>query len=86
MLPAPLDLDPSAIPIKQIPAALSALAALQSALAARLMMAPPAAPTSDGDKDNLLTVRECAQRLRRSTKWSTLGDQLRRCAARPRTR
>jgi hypothetical protein len=32
MLPAALDLDPSEIPINQIPAALSALAALQSAL------------------------------------------------------
>jgi predicted DNA-binding transcriptional regulator AlpA len=69
MLPTSLDLDPSAIPISQIPAALSALAALQSALAARLMIAPAAAPASDVDKDNLLTVRECAQRLRRSTKW-----------------
>ncbi len=69
MLPLKLDLDPSSIPISQIPAVLSALAALQSALAARLMTPPPAAPSTDVGKDTLLTVRECAQRLRRSTKW-----------------
>jgi hypothetical protein len=50
MLPAALDLDPWAIPISQIPAALSALAAFQSALAARLMIPEPAAPASDVDK------------------------------------
>jgi len=69
MLPAALDLDPSAIPINQIPAVLSALAAFQSALAARLLIPEPAPPASDVDKDRFLTVRECAQRLRRSTKW-----------------
>src|SRR5579872_403568 len=69
MLPAALDLDPSAILMSQIPAVLSALAAFQSALAARLMSPAPAVPASASDKDTLLTVRECAQRLRRSTKW-----------------
>lgn len=72
MLPEVLRMDPSAIPTNQIPAVLSALAALQGALAARLIASPQ--PATDGsvagnDHDTLLTVGETAERLRRSPKW-----------------
>lgn len=68
MLPD-LHIDPASIPAGEIPAVLSALAALQAALAARLMT--PAAQVKVGadDSDTLLTVEETAARLRRSTKW-----------------
>lgn len=72
MPPDVLNIDPSAIPADQIPAVLTALAALQSALAARLMATPRAATrvsVADDDHDTLLTVREIAKRLRRSPKW-----------------
>ena len=62
--------DPDSIESTQIPAALTALAALQSALAARLISTPSPnhEPTTETE-DRMLTVRECAERLRRSTKW-----------------
>ncbi|WP_333650172.1 helix-turn-helix transcriptional regulator [Candidatus Binatus sp.] len=72
MLPEVLHIDPSAIPSDQIPAVLSALAALQGALAARLIASPEAATkgsVADNDHDTLLTVAETAERLRRSPKW-----------------
>ena len=62
--------DAASLPAEQIPAALTALVAWQSQLAARLMTAtaPAAISGVDGD-DKLLTVEETAKRLRRSTKW-----------------
>jgi predicted DNA-binding transcriptional regulator AlpA len=72
MLPEVLHIDPSAIPADQIPAVLCALAALQGALAARLIVTLEAATdvsASDKDHDSLLTVAETAERLRRSPKW-----------------
>jgi predicted DNA-binding transcriptional regulator AlpA len=72
MLSEVLHLDPSAIPADQIPAVLSALAALQGALAARLIASPQPATNgsvADNDHDTLLTVAETAERLRRSPKW-----------------
>jgi hypothetical protein len=72
MLPEVLHIDPSAIPEDQIPAVLSALAALQGALAARLIASPQVATNgsvADNDRDTLLTVAETAERLRRSPKW-----------------
>ena len=75
MLPD-LHIDPASIPAGDIPAALSALAALQAALAARLMtlgapvkIGPENGATMAGDSDAMLTVSEAAARLRRSTKW-----------------
>src|SRR5713226_2946483 len=64
------EFDPAAIPVEQIPRALVAVAAWQSALAARLISTPSPShePTTEAE-DRLLTVRECAERLRRSTKW-----------------
>lgn len=59
--------DPDTIPAAEIPATLSALAALQGALAARLLVTVE--PAVDNDVDTLLTVAEVAGRLRRSTKW-----------------
>jgi len=69
----PFDFDVATIPIAQIPAMLAHLAALQSALAARLMTKPlplvsEATATPDVE-DRFLTVEEVAQRVRRSTKW-----------------
>jgi len=72
MFPDLLNIDPSAIPTNQIPAVLSALAALQGALAARLIVSPEVATNSsptDNDRDTLMTVAETAARLRRSPKW-----------------
>ena len=72
MLPEVLQIDPSAIPMEQIPAVLCALAALQGALAVRLIASPGAATNgsvADNDRDTLLTVAETAERLRRSPKW-----------------
>jgi excisionase family DNA binding protein len=67
------EFNPLLVPPAEIPAALAALAAWQSQLAARLLRAPASAPaaiaTADGDNDKLLTVEETAERLRRSTKW-----------------
>jgi hypothetical protein len=64
------EFDPAAIPIEQIPVALAALAAWRAALAARLLITPgriaEIVPETD---DRLLTVRECADRLRKSPKW-----------------
>jgi hypothetical protein len=63
-----LELDIAAIPAADIPAALAQLAAWQSQLAARLMTAP--APEAAADEpDRMLTPREAAELLRRSTKW-----------------
>ena len=72
MFPDVLNIDPSAIPADKIPAVLSALAALQGALAARLIASTEAATNgsvSVHDHDTLLTVAETAERLRRSPKW-----------------
>jgi predicted DNA-binding transcriptional regulator AlpA len=64
------EFDPASIPVEQIPFALTAFAAWQSALAARLMATPAAiVETSIETEDRLLTVQECADRLRKSTKW-----------------
>jgi excisionase family DNA binding protein len=64
------DFDPAVVPAEQIPAALSQLAAWQSALAARLMTAPTPAPAAStiSDTDRMLTVKEVAERLRCSAK------------------
>jgi predicted DNA-binding transcriptional regulator AlpA len=64
------EFDPTSIPVDQIPRTLVALAAWQSALAARLIATPsPSHEPKTEAEDRLLTVRECAERLRRSTKW-----------------
>jgi len=64
------EFDPASIPVEQIPAVLSAFAAWQSALALRLMAAPVTiVETATEADDRLLTVQECAERLRKSTKW-----------------
>jgi predicted DNA-binding transcriptional regulator AlpA len=64
------EFDPASIPVEQIAAVLAAFAAWQSALAARLIATPAAiAETANEKEDRLLTVKECADRLRKSTKW-----------------
>jgi len=64
------EFDPASIPVEQIPAVLAAFAAWQSALAARLMATPATiVETATETDDRLLTVRECAERLRKSPKW-----------------
>jgi predicted DNA-binding transcriptional regulator AlpA len=64
------EFDPASIPVEQIPAVLAAFAAWQNALAARLMATSPTiAETATETDDRLLTVQECAERLRKSTKW-----------------
>jgi predicted DNA-binding transcriptional regulator AlpA len=63
------NIDPATIPIGEIPAMLAMLAALQTALAARLMTVPAQPePAPDAD-DQLLTAIEAAAILRRSVKW-----------------
>ena len=65
----PLDLDPSAVAVSEIPATLAALAALQTALVTRLMTEPKMpAPAAPSVVDRMLTVREVAERLRCSVK------------------
>jgi predicted DNA-binding transcriptional regulator AlpA len=64
------EFDPASIPIEQIPTALAAFAAWQSALAARLLTSSSQiTETATEKEDRLLTVQECAERLRRSPKW-----------------
>lgn len=64
------EFDPESIPVEKIPAVLTAFAAWQSALAARLMVTPAAiVETATEIDDRLLTVKECPERLRRSPKW-----------------
>jgi predicted DNA-binding transcriptional regulator AlpA len=64
------DFDPSSIPVEQIPAVLAAFAAWQSSLAVRLIATPATtAETALEKEDRMLTVRECADRLRKSPKW-----------------
>ena len=64
------EFDPASIPVEQIPFVLAAFAAWQSALAARLMAAPATiADVVRETEDHLLTVQECAERLRKSPKW-----------------
>jgi predicted DNA-binding transcriptional regulator AlpA len=64
------EFDPVSIPVEKIPSAIAVLAAWQSALAVRLMTAPESSPAPMTQiEDRMLTVRECAERLRRSTKW-----------------
>jgi predicted DNA-binding transcriptional regulator AlpA len=65
------NIDPASVPLEQIPAMIAALAGFELALAARLLEAGPASgpePRSENE-DQMLTVRECADRLRKSTKW-----------------
>jgi predicted DNA-binding transcriptional regulator AlpA len=65
------NIDPASIPLERIPAMMAALASLELALAARLLEVG----SSSGPKpkieneDQMLTARECAERLRKSTKW-----------------
>lgn len=61
-MPFVVDINPDSVPVDQIPAMLSALAALQGALAARLMEPAPPVP-SVVCEDPLLTVAEAARRL-----------------------
>ncbi len=68
MLPDPRTIDPASIPADQIPAVLTAIAAVQTALAVRLM-AMPAQPETAAADDVLLTAVEAATILRRSVKW-----------------
>jgi predicted DNA-binding transcriptional regulator AlpA len=64
------EFDPASIPAEQIPVILAAFAAWQSALVARLMATPATiAETATEADDHLLTVQECAERLRKSPKW-----------------
>ena len=71
MLYEGLNIDAAAVPLEQIPAMIAALAGLEVALAARLLNAAPAAnlEPATAAEDRMLTVRECAERLRRSPKW-----------------
>jgi hypothetical protein len=59
--------DPKQIPVERIPSLLTQLAALQTALAVRLM--PNAEETFDASSDKLLKVGEAAQRLRTTPDW-----------------
>ena len=62
--------EADSIEAAQIPAALTALAALQSALAARLMLASPAAePERAPADDDLLDTEQAAGYLHCSAKW-----------------
>jgi hypothetical protein len=66
-----LCIDPASVPLEQIPLMIAALAGLEVALAARLLNVAPASgskPATEAE-DRMLTVRECAERLRRGTKW-----------------
>jgi len=68
-MPGLFDIDATSIPDDQIPAAIAALAALQTALVTRLMTRAPAEPGAQPDDDTLLTAAEAAAMLRRSPKW-----------------
>jgi hypothetical protein len=61
---ATLHRDAGAIPTGHIPAALTALAAAQSVLAARLLSAPATATTSETPEEELLGVEEAARRAK----------------------
>jgi predicted DNA-binding transcriptional regulator AlpA len=65
------NIDPACVPLEQVPAMIAALAGLEVALAARLLSAAPAAGSEPATaaEDRMLTVKECAERLRRSPKW-----------------
>lgn len=66
-----LKVDPASVPMQRIPAIIAALASWELALAARLLEAVPAScaePKSENE-DHMLTVKECAERLRKSPKW-----------------
>jgi len=65
------NIDPASVPLEQIPAMIAALAGLELALAARLLEAGSnSSPEQRSEnEDRMLTVRECADRLRKSTKW-----------------
>jgi hypothetical protein len=72
-----LDLDPAAVaylPLEAMPGLLAALAAVQAAVAARLVDQPPAArrapPEPGPDRgDRWLTVAQLAERLGRNVRW-----------------
>lgn len=56
------------LPFNVLPALMTELSALGFRLAARLANAPPP-PASTSTGDRLLTARDVASRLQRSTKW-----------------
>jgi predicted DNA-binding transcriptional regulator AlpA len=64
------EFDPESVPIERVPQVVGAFAAWQIALVARQMAAPVTVgePATEAE-DRLLTVQECAARLRKSTKW-----------------
>ncbi len=59
--------DPVRVPIEEIPSLIMHLAALQSALAARLMQ--DRENDAGASEDRLLTIDEAAERLRTSKDW-----------------
>ena len=65
------DFDPAVLPEDQVPKALALVNAWQSQLIARVVTpSTTSTVTPEAENhDNLLTVEECAQRLRRSPKW-----------------
>jgi predicted DNA-binding transcriptional regulator AlpA len=65
------DFDPAVLPEDQVPKALALVNAWQSQLIARVVT-PSTTSTVTPEAENhdtLLTVEECAHRLRRSPKW-----------------
>jgi hypothetical protein len=72
MLPDVLNIDPATLPADQIPAVLSACAALQAALAARLMVTAPVPQGPESarpDENDLLDTEQAAAYLHCSSKW-----------------
>ncbi len=64
-MPGPFDIDAASIPDDQIPAAIAALAALQTALVTRLMIVTPAPKAGEA----LLDVERAAQKLCVTEDW-----------------
>jgi hypothetical protein len=64
-------LDPTLVPVDRIPALMAQLAALQTALAARLIATPGNTETElqTGEREELLTPDEAADLLSVSVKW-----------------
>jgi predicted DNA-binding transcriptional regulator AlpA len=69
------DFNPAVLPEDQVQKALALVNAWQSQLIARLVTpSTTSTVTPEAENhDNLLTVEECAQRLRRSPKWIYRG-------------
>lgn len=65
----PLDFDPATVPTAEIPAALAVLAALQNALAARLVAAPASATIEAAVAPPLLDAGQMAERLGVPESW-----------------